>query len=602
MLIGRMRVHEGETQQYIVVAEKPSVARSIARLLKSKGIDAYVTSVRGHVLNTDFPEGYGWNSIDPSKLFSVREFRSIVSDERSYKELEKVFKKDGTLIIATDNDSEGELIGYEILSIYRASKGDQAPYKRMRFNSTNPGELWRAWNNLEDSLNMNWVMKAMLRQHFDLVTGAAFTRLLTKETRKRKNVRLISWGSCQSPTLGFIVKREKEIMSFKPEPFWYIRIRFRTEDGEEFEAKSENMKDFERAKALWKSVEGQKTGRVLSYDEERETIRRPLPLDTDTLLKDLTRITGISAATLLSVAEELYADGYCSYPRTETNRFRYDFDFREPIEALVNSDLSKLLGDLSKARIEPLNGRKDDGAHPPIYPIKPYPKDGSLRRDVWEYIARRFAANVLFCDAELSESVAEIIVGDAVVRATGSVITQEGFFRIFDYFMPNDVPIPKLSPGDVLEVVKSELKEGKTKPPPRLTEAALLELMEKNGIGTDATRAEYPKIVVDRGYAVKRGRSFYPTELGMRLVDALSSVDERLVTPDTRKFVEEFMEMVNKGAKTYDECLEQALKVYEELYRACEANIKRISEALAGALTLTKYKRAANYDFQSNST
>ncbi|MEM4546330.1 MAG: type IA DNA topoisomerase [Nitrososphaerota archaeon] len=585
-----------ETYHYIVVAEKPSVARSIARLLKSKGINAYVTSVRGHVLNADFPEGYEWNSIDPSKLFSVREFRSIVSDERSYKELEKAFKKDGVLVVATDNDSEGELIGYEILSIYRATKGNQASYKRMRFNSTNPGELWRAWNNLEDSLNMNWVMKAMLRQHFDLVTGAAFTRLLTKETRKRRNVRLISWGSCQSPTLGFIVKREKEIISFTPEPFWYIRIKFRTKDGKEFEAKSENMKDAERAKAVWKSVEGQKTGHVISYDEERKTIRRPLPLDTDTLLKDLTKITGVSAATLLSVAEELYAEGYCSYPRTETNRFRYDFNFKEPIEALAQSDLSELLGDLEKIRIEPLNGRKDDSAHPPIYPIKPYPKDGSLKRTVWEYIARRFAANTLFNDAELAESSAEIGVGGAVVKASGAVIRRKGFFEIFEYFMPKDAPMPRLSPGDILEVVKSELKEDKTRPPPRLTESALLELMEKNGIGTDATRAEYPKIVMERGYAVRRGRSFYPTELGMKLVEALSSVDERLVTPDTRKFVEEFMEMVNKGTKTYDECLEQALKVYEELYKVCEAKIKDISEVLAGAL------KPKNHNLQSNST
>ncbi|MCS7135676.1 MAG: type IA DNA topoisomerase [Nitrososphaerota archaeon] len=592
---------EDKTYLYIVVAEKPSVARSIARVLKSRGVNAYVTSVRGHVLNTDFPEGYEWNNTDPSKLFSVRKFRNVVSDERSYKELEKAFKKDGVLIIATDNDSEGELIGYEILSIYRANRGNQAPYKRMRFNSTNPGELWRAWNNLEDSLNMNWVMKAMLRQHFDLVTGAAFTRLLTKETRKHQKVRLISWGSCQSPTLGFIVNREKEIISFKPEPFWYIRIKFRTKDGEEFEAKSENMKDVERAKTIWKSVYGQKTGRVLSYDERQKTIRRPLPLDTDTLLKDLTKITGISAATLLSVAEELYAEGYCSYPRTETNRFGHDFDFKEPIKALAQSYLSELLGDLEKIRIEPFNGRKDDGAHPPIYPIKPYPKDGSLKQTVWEYIARRFAANVLFDDAELRESSAEISVGDAVTKASGAVITQKGFFKVFGYFMSKDAPIPKLSPGEVLEVVKSELKEEKTRPPPRLTESALLELMEKNGIGTDATRAEYPKIVVERGYAVKRGKSFYPTELGMRLVEALSGVDERLVTPDTRKFVEEFMEMVNRGTKTYDECLEHALKVYEELYRVCEANIRRISETLAGALKPTNYRRT-NYDLQSNST
>ncbi|MEM3066046.1 MAG: type IA DNA topoisomerase [Nitrososphaerota archaeon] len=593
---------EDGANPYIVVAEKPSVARSIARLLKSRGVNALVTSVRGHVFNADFPEGYEWNSVDPSKLFSVREFRNVISDERSYKELKKAFEKDGLLIVATDNDSEGELIGYEILSIYRASKGDQAPYKRMRFNSTNPGELWRAWNNLEDSLNMNWVMKAMLRQHFDLVTGAAFTRLLTKETRKHQNVRLISWGSCQSPTLGFIVKREKEIRSFKPEPFWYIWVKLRTKDGEEFEAKSENMRDAEKAKAVWKSVEGQKTGHVLSYDEKEKTIRRPLPLDTDALLKDLTKITGTSAATLLSVAEELYAEGFCSYPRTETNRFRYDFDFREPLKALAESDLSEVLGDLSRRRVEPFNGKKDDGAHPPIYPIKPYPEDGSLKRKVWEYIAKRFAANVLFDDAELKESAAEIRVGEAAVKASGAVVTRKGFFEIFEYFMPKDAPMPKLSPGDSLEVIGLELKEDKTKPPSRLTEAMLLGLMEKNRIGTDATRAEYPRIVIERGYAVKKGRTFYPTELGMRLIETLSGVDERLVTPDTRKFVEELMDIVSKGTKSYEECLEQALKVYEELYRICEVNIKSISETLAGALKPTNYRRVANYGFQSKST
>jgi len=597
-----MSVGEGGEPRYVVVAEKPSVARSIARLLRSRDVNAYVTSVRGHVFNADFPEGYDWNSISPSRLFSVREFRNVISDERSYRELEKAFKEDGVLVVATDNDPEGELIGYEILSIYRASKGDQAPYKRMRFNSTNPDELWRAWNNLEDSLNTKWVMKAMLRQHFDLVTGAAFTRLLTKETRKCQNVRLISWGSCQSPTLGFIVKREKEIMSFKPQPFWYVWAKLKTKEGEELEARSESMKDAEMAGAVWKSVEGQKMARVLSYDEKEVTVRRPLPLDTDALLRDLTKITGHSAATLLSVAEELYAEGYSSYPRTETNRFRYDFDFGEPLRALAESDLSELLGDLGRMKAEPFNGRKDDGAHPPIYPIKPYPKDGSLKRKVWEYIARRFAANVLFGDARLKESVAEISVGKATLKASGTVVTRKGFLEVYGYFMPKDSPIPKLSPGDPLEVVESRLIEDRTKPPPRLTEAALLGLMEKNRIGTDATRAEYPKIITERGYAVKRGKVFYPTELGMRLVEALSGVDERLVTPDTRKFVEEFMEMVSKGIKTYEECLEQALKVYEELYWLCEANIERISEALAGALRPVNYKRAANHFFQSNST
>ena len=177
----------------VIVAEKPSVARRIRAALRSESI--LVSAVRGHILDSEFPRGFGWRECEPSKLFDVREFRDEVRDVRSIRELRKLFKQADTLVVATDNDSEGELIGAEILKIWREVKGD-APYKRMRFNSTDYQELKRAWRSLEDDLNWRWVMKALFRQRFDLITGAAFTRLLTLSARKRnRGVKLISWGN-----------------------------------------------------------------------------------------------------------------------------------------------------------------------------------------------------------------------------------------------------------------------------------------------------------------------------------------------------------------------------------------------------------------------
>ena len=143
----------------VIVAEKPSVARRIREAIKAEKI--LVTSVRGHILDSEFPEGFGWRECNPSRLFDVREFRDEVRDMRSVAELRRIFRDAELLIIATDNGSEGERIGAEILKIWREVRGD-APYRRMRFNSTSYEELRRAWRNLEDDLNWRWVMNCLL--------------------------------------------------------------------------------------------------------------------------------------------------------------------------------------------------------------------------------------------------------------------------------------------------------------------------------------------------------------------------------------------------------------------------------------------------------
>jgi DNA topoisomerase IA len=567
-------------ERYIVVAEKASVARAIKSAIGPAKADVVVTSVRGHLMNADLPPGYEWGSVDPSEIIKLRRVVDKVSDTKSYNALRKLFAEGGVLVVATDNDSEGELIGYEVLQVFRDLNGSGECY-RMRFNSLNRRELLQSWANLEKGLNWRWVEKARFRQIFDLITGASFTRLLTLAARSYAPVRLISWGSCQTPTLNFVVEREREISSFKPQKYWFIEAVLKTEGGEEFKAYTEKYVDKDAADKLFENVKGCSTAFVEDFRTTEKTLPRPLPMRTDDVLRDLTRLTKLSANKLLEMLETLYSEGYISYPRTDTNRYRRDFDFETARMAVVESKVLEGLPEIS-GKAAPRNGAMDDGAHPPIYPTAAYGGGGLLGK-IWEYVARRFYANAYAEDAVQQTQKAAIKIADVSFFADGRMVVKPGYMLYYPYFKPADQPVPQMRPGQVLTVVEVRLVEGETKPPPRLDEAELLRLMEKNGIGTDATRATYPSLIVERRYASRQGGRYRPTLLGLKLVESLEKTDRRLVTPDTRKMVEQYMEALERGEAKLEECLETSLKTYGELLRLCRQRALEIGKHLAEA-------------------
>ena len=539
----------------LVVVEKPSVARALRAAVRPP----QVLALRGHFLELDFPGEYGkWRSVDPEWLFSAP-VTWVVRDRRAYAELAKAVKGAGEVVVATDNDPEGELIGYEVLLAARKVLGRDPPLKRMRFNATTPAELRKAWTMLEPSLNWRWVWKALFRHRFDLTTGAAYTRLLTLS--KSFNGRLISWGSCQAPTLWFVFTREMAIRSFKPEKYWVVSA---TVDAKGVAVKVQTEPLKEGAERLYAEAAKAKAASVTAFRLEDDVAHKPLPTDTDAMLQELSRIYGLSGSKIMAAAEELYAEGFISYPRTETN-------------AWVGVDHMQVLGMLSKTPLGPLvnlshysprGGRRNDGAHPPIHPTSPYAGEG-LKAKVWEYVARRYLANVVGCDAKLKKWSLAVDLNGVPMAAASRYFVDRGFYAVFPYFQPKDtLQIPQLRVGEALPVLKVELEERQTKPPPRLTEAELLKLLKKHGIGTDATRADYPRIIVERGYASKKGKTFYLTDLGERLMRLLEEADSRLVTPETRRYVEGLMADIEKGKRSVEDALKESLSIYQNLYSA----------------------------------
>lgn len=541
----------------LVITEKPSVANKIREVINPP---PNTFSLRGHLLELDFPEEYNhWKSVDPRTLFEAPIIWNI-RDYKTYGLLEKLLIKTDEIIIATDNDPEGELIGYEVLLTARKIFGRPPIFKRMRFNATTRSELIESWRKLEPDLKWGWVWKALFRHKFDLITGAAYTRLLTL-SKKFSNNSLISWGSCQSPTLWFVYQREMEIRNFKPEKYWVISAIINAK-GMEIKVSTEPIRDKSLAQTLYSNVKNVKYAIVENFELIDEVISKPLPTDTDSMLQELTKLYGISGVKIMNIVEDLYAEGFISYPRTETNVW-INVNHEEILKLLSKTHLSKFI---IMKNYDPRNGRKNDGAHPPIHPTN-YCIAGDLKGRIWEYIARRYLANVIGRDAKLKKWNLKVKLNEALMSNSGKYFIDKGFFEVFPYFEPRDLfYIPKLEIGQAVPVIDVKLRDGKTKPPQRLTESELLRLLEKNSIGTDATRADYPNIIIERGYAIKKMKRFYLCEIGEKLIKVLEGIDRRLVTPETRRYVENLMNEVEIGKLNVEEALKKSLEVYKVLY------------------------------------
>jgi DNA topoisomerase-1 len=361
------------------------------------------------------------------------------------------------------------------------------------------------------------------------------------------------------------------IRNFKPEKYYVVSALLDVH-GVKIMVASDPIKDANTARQIYNTVKSAGYALVEDFQLKDEIEHKPLPTETDIMLQELSKIMGLSATKIMALAEMLYGEGYISYPRTETNIW-LTVDHKSILRMLSSTPLGR---NINLSTLNPRDGKKNDGAHPPIYPTAYYP-GLDAKGKIWEYISRRYLANVVGGDAILKKWKLNVTLGNLRMDATGRYFVDEGFYQIFPYFKPRELTyIPQLRIGERLPVIKVALEERETKPPPRLTETELLKLLEKNSIGTDATRADYPQIIVERGYVEKRRRSFYISSLGENLINLLKDVDERLVTPNTRRYVEHLMAEVEAGRINMEKALDEALKIYEELFDKVSIKLKTL--------------------------
>jgi len=563
----------------LIVTEKNNSAKKIAEILgaasggpttdKSFKVPYYTWTdadgeqmsigLKGHVLGPAFPEGYSnWQKTDLHELIDA-ELVKEPTDKNVVKAIKKVAKDADDLVIATDFDREGELIGLEALEEMldanpalgsrEGTRDGTLRIKRARYSALTKEEIERAFTNL-DELSYPLANAGAARQDIDLLWGATLTRAVSLATR-RFGSNFLSVGRVQSPTLGLVVEREMERRAHVAKPFWELLARFGHPDGA-FEAHHAVDKFWERAEVDAALATTASPGTVLSVTAKRNTRKPPSPYNTTAFTSDASSRLGITPASAMRIAEDLYMDGFISYPRTDNTVYPNSLPVRELIASLVRIKEFSAAASLLEDELKPTRGKKETTDHPPIYPtqaIHPGALEGPKRR-VYELIVRRFLAT--FSPPMISESTrADIEAGSQTYFVRGSVVLDPGYAGIYTYARSADEEIPKLKEGQRLELDGEPwILDKETQPPSRLSQGKLIEMMEERGLGTKATRADIIQKLYDRGYVYANPP--VPSETGIAMYEAFKLYVPRMATAEMTAQLEEEMDRIAAGEMTKD--------------------------------------------------
>jgi DNA topoisomerase-1 len=562
----------------LIVTEKNNSAKKIAEILSAgsggpatdktfkvpyytwtdeNGVDQMTIGLKGHVLGPAFPEGYSnWQKTDLHELIDA-ELIKEPTDKNVVKAIKKVAKEADELVIATDFDREGELIGLEALEEMldanpalgsREGTADGSlVIQRARYSALTKEEIERAFNNL-DTLSYPLANAGAARQDIDLLWGATLTRAVSLASR-RFGSNFLSVGRVQSPTLGLIVEREMERRAHVAKPFWELFAKFQHPDGT-FETHHSVDKFWDKAEADAAFVGTKAPGVVKSVTARKNTRKPPTPYNTTAFSTDASSRLGITPASAMRIAEDLYMDGFISYPRTDNTVYPASLPVRELVSSLVKVKEFSAAAGLLDGELKATRGKKETTDHPPIYPtqaIHPGALDGSKKR-VYELVVRRFLAT--FSPPMITESTrADIEAGSETYFVRGSVVVDPGYAGIYTYARSADEEIPALQEGQSLDLDGEPwIVDKETQPPSRISQAKLIEMMEERGLGTKATRADIIQKLFDRGYVYSNPP--VPSETGIALYEAFKNYVPAMATPEMTAQLEAEMDRIAAGEMT----------------------------------------------------
>lgn len=566
------------------------------------------TSVRGHLASQDFPKDYGWSKCDPLALFEAPIDKLYRDDMQPLERMLQQLSRDcAAVILWLDCDREGEAIGDEVRHVCLEGSNGRIDVLRAKFSTVLPAEIRRALQSL-GRLNENFVQAVQARSELDLRVGAAFTRFQTLRLQRNfdgfSDGGVISYGPCQFPTLGFVVERWARIETFVPEDFWSIDLSIRVDmNGDNasgnsaqpqnrqirFQWKRGSLFDYNMAAFLYEECLEAEEAVVMDLQGRPKNKWRPVPLATVELQKRAARFLRLGAENLMSAAEELYNQGLISYPRTETEKFRPEFQHHPLIQQFADGEgefkdyASKLLNGGFQ---NPRAGQHDDQAHPPITPCKavdPQSITDATHRDVYKLIVKHYLA-CCSKDATGRETQLTLRLASEDFNAKALMIIEKNWLEVYapwERWSTGQGELPPLQVGSRIKPSSLILKEGRTAPPQPISEAELITLMDRNGIGTDATIAQHIATIQDREYAKKDGgMRFLPTKLGIALCEAYNSMGYQLNKPELRRETEAECNDVAAGRKSKDQIMAVLLAKMRQCYEAATMEAEKLDAAI----------------------
>ncbi len=650
----------------LIVTEKHDAAQQIARLLSTvgnpkadkvydtpiyrftyHGDDCVCIGLRGHIMAPDFPVSMhfgprkGWyaTSQDGERLQSAAPdtlprppydkkrkpylsdgidikgwkldslpyliwapIEKLPSEKGIIRALKNLAKKASSIVIATDFDREGELIGSDALHQMQQVAPD-IPVFRARYSAFTKQEIDTAFSHLV-TLDQNLADAGESRQYIDLVWGAVLTRYLTMARFSGLgNVR--SAGRVQTPTLALVVEKERERQAFIPKDYWVISATLHEgAEGAGAHADSDADKTVadadgsfkathttarftnkSEADAVYAAVKDASCARITNREEKSRTTRSPAPFNT-TSLQAAAAAEGLSPARTMRIAESLYMEGLISYPRVDNTVYPSSLNLRECVTMLKKVPQYRPYCEqlLAQPQLHATRGKQQTTDHPPIYPTAPADPQ-KLQPAAWKLynlIARRFLATLSQQSVSLQTKLT-IDINEQPFVATGVVLATPGFRAIYPFGLRKDDVLPNLQPGDVASVLAIQYDAKQTEPPARYSQGRLIQEMEKRGLGTKSTRAS----IIQRLYDVKylKDDPACPSQLGCAVIDALSQYAPHITTPEMTAQLEEDMTNVAEGRDTQTSVVSHSRALLASMIDALIAHVDDVGEALKDAVT-----------------
>ena len=602
------------TERILVICEKPTAARRIAEALdrdrapesyRERGVpyfiarrgrkDLVVVSALGHLF-TIAQDGGKWTyPVFDFKWVPAHEADKRYSKTRNFIEvIRKLSVGVDGYVSACDYDMEGSLIAYTIL-LHVCGKESLGKARRMMYSTLTEGDLIKAWEDMPETLDFPMIEAGRARHEVDWLFGINLTRALTLSVKNATGYyKTLSIGRVQGPTLNFIRQREVKIRTFVPTPFWAIEAETRLGRKKyPLEYEKPRVDNLGEAEEVEKTCKG-KDGIITSITSERREQWPFPPFSLGDLQREAYYKFRYSPRTTLQAAERLYLDALISYPRTSSQRLPPSIDLRRILGGLRRikeySELADAL--LSKSVLRPRQGKKDDPAHPAIHPTGRLPgRLGRVEGKIYDLICRRFMASL--GDPAVRESrVAHVDVSGYMFRLKGSQLVEKGWTVFYaPYFREKGVVLPNLKIGQKIPMIRMEAERRHTKPPARFNSTSLLKLMEDEGIGTKATRAEIIDTLHRRGYV--GGRSIEMTDLGLTIVETLERLVPGILSAEMTQGLERDLDQIKTGDLASNVVVEGAVEILKPILSEFKANEGLIGAEINEALKSQASKASA---------
>lgn len=553
--------------KHLVIAEKPSVARDIARVLKCQkktasyieGNEYIITWALGHLVTLEDPEGYGnqyktWSMETLPMMPKEWKLTVIRQTSKQYRAVkEQIYRKDvSDVIIATDAGREGELVARWILE----KADNKKPVKRLWISSVTDKAIRDGFAALKPGKDYeNLYHAAVSRAKADWLVGINATRALTCKYNAQ-----LSCGRVQTPTLAMIADREEVIRNFKPETYYGLKI---TSGGLTFtwnDGKSGSARTFQKERI--ENVKNQVSGSQISIVKVTKKAKKtysPALYDLTELQREANAKYGLSAKETLNIMQRLYENHkVLTYPRTDSRYITADMvpTLKERLSACSVGPYSKIAGKLTMQKIHATKAFADDSKvtdHHAIIPTEQFVQLQNMsneERKIYDMVVRRFIA-VLYPACEYEQTSITARAEGETFTAKGNVVIRKGWKEAYETAVveeDEDLAAGSLSyvpkEGEKLVIDKITQTEGKTNPPSRYTEGVLISEMEKKGLGTVATRADIIEKLFGSFLMEKKGKEIQITSKGKQLLEL---VPQDLKKPDLTADWEKKLLAISKG-------------------------------------------------------